>query len=126
MPPSFPMVATVEFLSDDEQEIISAILLEAALSGFVVSLFDGEEWVAKQTADFALIQTLIGATDETKLRFRDPASLDESGKPSSVGYVVLIHGNGCDVISDYSDGPAMTALLSKAVAVADRLAVADV
>lgn len=43
----------------------------------------------------------------------------------SVGSVFLVHGNGCDVIGDYSDNPATAGLLAPALAVADRLSVAS-
>ena len=112
----------MQFLPDSEQAIISAVLNDASKLGLLVSVFDGEEWVLKSSPDYSTVQALVGATDETKLRFRDPDNLDADGKPASVGFVQFIHGNGVDVIGDFSDAPAMRALLVSALMIADILA----
>lgn len=113
----------MQFLPDDERKIISRLLDDAASAGFIVSVFDGEEWALTASSDFPAVAALVGATDETTLRFRDPEIMNERGKPALVGFVYLVHGNGCDVISDYSDTPALSALLAGASGVAERLAV---
>lgn len=99
-------------LAADERRIISALLEDAAAAGLLVSVYDGEEWACQPTADQTAVRLVIGDSDETTLRFRDPATR------VVVGSVLLIHGNGCDVISDYSDNPAMAALLARANALA--------
>lgn len=109
-------------LSYSERLIISVLLDDAAAAGYLVSVYDGEEWACNQSADQTAVRLVIGDTDETTLRFRNPAALDDCGKPEVVGSVALIHGNGADVISDYSDNPAMCAVLDRANAVADGLA----
>ena len=108
-------------LSPDERQIVGAILDAALARGFVVSVYDGEEWALTGSDSRPAIAREVGATDCTTLRFRDPARLDGRGKAASVGSVFLVHGNGCDVIGDYSDNPATVGLLAPALAVADRL-----
>lgn len=119
----------MQFLPDDEQEIISAVLNEASKWGLLVSVFDGEEWALKASPDYSTVQALVGATGETLLRFRDPSTVDDFSRSDDVstaklvGFVQFIHGNGCDVIADFSDNPEMSMLLAPAVAVADLLGV---
>lgn len=108
-------------LPSDERQIIDAILDAALGGGFVVSVYDGEEWALAGSDSRPAIAREIGATDLTTLLFRDPASRDGRGKPALVGSVLLVHGNGSDVIGDYSDDEAMAGLLAPALAVADRL-----
>lgn len=106
-----------------ERKIIGAILDAAASRGLLVSVFDGEEWALKASADFVAARSVIGATCETTLRFRNPAGLDADTVPASVGAVSLIHGNGCDVIHDFTDSPEMAGLLAGALALSDQLGV---
>jgi hypothetical protein len=113
----------MQFLCSSERAIISRLLDDAAAAGFIVSVFDGEVWALTASSDFPAVAALVGATGETTLRFRDPSTLNERGKPALVGFVFLVHGNGSDVISDYSDTPALSALLAGASGVAERLAV---
>lgn len=111
---------TLQVLLPDERAIISALLDDARAAGLLCSVHDGEEWPVKLTADFGVVRSHVGATDETTLRFRDPAKLDDSGKPSAVGSVFLIHGNGAHVISDHTDNAATAALVRRASIVAER------
>lgn len=106
----------------DERLIIQQIIRSALDRGLLVSVYDGEEWPLILSSNEAAIAGEIGATDETALRFRDPKRLNENGKPDTVGTVYLVHGNGCDVISDHTDNPETVALLSVASALAERLA----
>lgn len=107
-------------LPHDERQIIGAIFDSAAARGYLVSVHDGEEWAVKPTADYAKARAEVGATCETLLRFRDPSGAGPAKPAPVVGSVWLIHGNGCDVIADYVDNPAMAALLAPALAVAER------
>lgn len=112
-------------LLSDERQIIDAILDAALSRGLLVSVYDGEDWALNASDSRPAIAANVGATDATSLRFRDPARFDQHGKPASVGSVFLVHGNGSDVISDYSDNAEMAGLLAPALALADRLAVAS-
>lgn len=108
-------------LRHDERQIIAALLDDAAAAGLLVSVYDGEWWAVKPTHDQTAIRLHVGATCETTLRFRNPAKLDERAQAGVVGSVYLVHGNGCDVISDYSDNPATAALVARASGIAERV-----
>lgn len=110
-------------LSICERKIIGALLVDAIEQGLLISVYDGEVWTVKVSASLREIRDAIGTTDMTVLRFRKPAMGGDTDKsPKSVGSVVLIHGNECDVISDYTDNEQMAALLKRASAIADNLA----
>lgn len=108
-------------LPKDERDVIVAVLDAAAARGLLVAVHDGEEWACGPVAaPYGNARAVIGATGETRLRFRDPAALpDGHGKPGRVGDLWLVHGNGADVLSDWSDNPAMAALVAPALTVAD-------
>lgn len=110
-------------LLSDERQIIDAILDAALSRGLRVSVYDGEEWALTGSDSRPAIAANVGATGYTTLRFRDPARVDQRGNPASVGSVFLVHGNGSDVIADYSDNAETAGLLAPALALADRLAV---
>lgn len=106
----------MQHVSHIERQIIAEILGSADDRALSVSVFDSEEWVLKKTRDFKAVRSVIGATEETTLRFRDHAG-------EVVGSVYLLHGNDIDVVGDYTDSPAMVALMASANAAIDRLAV---
>lgn len=110
-------------LLSDERQIIDAILDAALGRGFVVSIYDGEEWALTGSDSRPAIAANVGATGYTTLRFRDPSNRDSLQRAGVVGSVYLVHGNGSDVIADYSDNADIAALLAPALALADRLAV---
>lgn len=112
---------TLSSLCADEREVIGAILDVSFAAAFFVSVFDGEEWSLVMSDDRSAVEELIGATDSTTLLFRSSAKLDDEGMPYNIGSVGLVHGNGCDVISDYTDNVAIAGLLLRANAVASRL-----
>lgn len=113
---------SLQSLLHDERAIIGALLDDAFSRGYLVSVYDGEEWALTASDSRPAVEANVGATDATTLRFRDPARLDQFGKAETVGRVFLVHGNGCDVIADYSDNAETAALLVSALAVADRMA----
>lgn len=106
----------MEHISLIERIIIQEILGAADARFLSVSVFDGEEWALKKSRDFQMIKGVVGATDETTLRFRD-------SEGAVVGSVFLVHGNECDVIGDYTDTPAMVDLMASADAMAQQFAV---
>lgn len=58
----------------------------------------------KTTRDRNKILENIGDTDFTIIKIKKPINTDEEKvKYDYFGQIVLIHGNGSDVISDYSD-----------------------
>ena len=112
-------------LPSDERAIIAQLLDDAAAAGYLVSVHDGEGFAVRISSDQTAIRLAIGDTDEATLRFRDASRSYSDGAQSRelVGWVYLIHGNGADVISDYSDNAETAGLLAPALALADRLAV---
>lgn len=112
---------TLSVLSSDEQTIIGAILDAAFAAGYLVSVYDGEEWPLISSDFRPAIEEVIGDTDTTTLRFRTRARLNNAGMPAKVGSVFLVHGNDYDVISDCSDNHETAVLLHHAECVAERL-----
>lgn len=110
-------------LPSDERAIIAQLLDDAAAAGYLVSVHDGEGFAVRISSDQTAIRLAIGDTDETMLLFRDPARVDQHGKPALVGFVSLVHGNGFSVIHDFSDNAETAGFLAPALALADRLAV---
>lgn len=103
----------MQHLSFVERVICQEILGAADARFLSVSLWDGEEWAVKPTRDFARVKAVIGATEESVLRFRDASG-------EVVGAVTLYHGNGPDVLGDWTDTPEMNAMLASANAMAVR------
>lgn len=78
-----------------EARIISA-LIDAVLSrGYEISIYDGEEMALTRSTDRSKIQAEVAATDLTYLWF--------SRRGIMKGYILCVHGNGEDVLSDGTD-----------------------
>ncbi|MES2704813.1 MAG: hypothetical protein V4649_19390 [Bacteroidota bacterium] len=99
------------------EKLIAIALLNAILAaGYTVSVNDGEEWTVKQSRDFDTIAAALATTgyDTLKLR-KSPTDM------SCVGSIVLIYGNDCDLLSDWSDNPAIETLVAPINDYADTL-----
>lgn len=82
-----------------EGRIVSKLIKHGLASGYAVSVCDGEEWVVKQSTDYAKLIAACASTDEDRIRFWSLGADDHH----KIGTVTLIYGNcGYDVISDYS------------------------
>lgn len=89
--------------NDTERKIASKLVKQALASGYVISVYDGEEFALKLSGSYKAIMAELAATDCDNLVIRDPASiLDGQRLPAKVATVALIYGNGCDLISDWS------------------------
>lgn len=106
----------MEHVSLVERIIIQEILSAADARFLSVSVFNGERWSLEKSRDFQTIKGVIGVKDETILCLRDSEGVD-------VGSVSLVHGNESDVIGEYTDSPAMLALMGSAIAMAQQFAV---
>lgn len=106
-------------LSPVERAIIGRLLDDTLSAGFVLSVYDGEEYAVKVSSNLDAIKFAVGATGETTLILRDPRLLDDLGNPVRIGFIWLVHGNGHDVISDYSDRVDVQRLVDRAVAVGE-------
>lgn len=115
-----------EWIIYPERQIIGAIITEALARGYAVSIHDGEEWALIRSTHRPTIEAEIGATDCTTLRFAKPG-LDETGKArKSAGSVFLVHGNGSEVIADYTDNAELEAILKPASDLAETYSAAGV
>jgi hypothetical protein len=76
----------------------------ALAAGYTVCVYDGEEWALQRSSNRPDIIAAMYSTDSDTLRFRLP-----EGRP--VGSVVLIYGNGEDLVCDHTDNAETTALV---------------
>ncbi len=91
------------------RRIAEALIDKGLAHGWTISVYDGCEWTLRKSTDRAAIRSALATTDCDTLRFRDAAG-------EKVGIVVLIWGNDCDVISDYSDNAATGELVDAVLA----------
>lgn len=99
---------------DPEARIIDCLLDHALATGHNLSVNDGEETTLRYSTDRAAIRAAMQTTELDTLTVRKGTRY--------IGFVLLIYGNGCDLISDYSDRqPALDALLAPALALAESL-----
>lgn len=92
-----------EWLHKSEAAIIDGLITAILNRGYLISVFDGEEYSVKRSADRELIQKETAATCDTTYVLRTTDGV-------RVGFFWMIHGNHCDVISDYSDSPTFDAI----------------
>ena len=100
-------------MDSTEIKIINRVISAALQAGLTISVADGEEWALRASTDRAAIQRETNATDITEYLFR------RNGE--KVGGVIFIHGNGVDVIHDWSDNDATDAIVRPAVDYAESL-----
>ena len=86
--------------------LVDSILAHENLA---ICVRDEEEVSMKTTRDRAKILSVIGDTEITIFKIKkltDPTKVRDKikkGDVSDFGFITLIHGNGTDVISNYSD-----------------------
>jgi len=106
-------MSLAKYASTVEQTLANKIISDALAAGYAISVIDGEEVTVKQSSDADTIRNAMATTEfDTLLFYRD-------GK--SVGLVILIWGNGRDLISDYSDNAEVEVILSGAMDLSDTL-----
>lgn len=109
---------TPQHMSEIESQIVRKILASAIAAGFSMTVYDGgEDTVSFSTDPGAVLAALMTTSDDVIRLYRAP---DADGFRQRVGWVRLIWGNDCDVISDYSDNEATAALLADAEAHAEK------
>ncbi len=87
-----------------DRRIVRAILTEAFTRGYSVSVYDGDEWTVKRSANMNEVTDALATTDEDAVRFRDGDRV--------VGTMSLVYGNEPGVIvADYTDNPDMVSLI---------------
>ena len=70
---------------------------------YPLSIHDGEEFQTKNCLNRDVIEACIGLTEITVLH-------------TSIGQVVLVHGNGEDLIHDCTDNPKLTEIIDDILA----------
>lgn len=92
---------------------IAAALVDAALSnGYTLSVYDGEETTVKKSREAAIIMEALASTDHDLLLIKKQGG-------AFVGNVLLIWGNGEDLISDHTNSDAIIALVDAAQRLAE-------
>lgn len=89
-----------EWMDADEKTVCGALLTSILGEGYLVRVYEGEEGEAmtKITTDRMAIEKETAASGITLWRVYE----ERTETHSYVGTAVLIHGNGVDVISDFS------------------------
>ncbi len=79
-------------------------------AGYLVSVFDGEEWPVKRSANIKDIFAAIDSVEEAQLRIRDKEG-------NYIGWALLVPYGVADdeTVADYSDNEIMRALCGDAV-----------
>jgi hypothetical protein len=90
-----------------EKQIAERIVDRALAAGYTVCVFDGEEWPLQRSSNRPDIIAAMYSSDSDTLRF----CLPESGW--RVGSIMLVYGNGPDVVSDHTDLPAINELVAE-------------
>jgi hypothetical protein len=90
-----------------ETTICNRLVSKTLEAGHIISVYDGEEYALKRSTKKADIIKAMYSTDSDTLIIR-------RADGEKVGSVLLVYGNGEDVISDYSDNPEIEALVKAA------------
>ena len=102
-------------MSISAEMMIASRLIRAALdSGYLVSVWDGEDYAVVHSDDKETIIEALGSTDEDMLMFYRP------GGTRKVGWVLLVWGNGEEIISDSSTDEATCKLCDEVNAWVER------
>lgn len=90
-----------------EKTAAGRIIDRALAKGYMVSVYDGEEYVVKSSRKRHQIMTALGSTDTDQLIIRD-------GKGNKIGTILLIWGNSPEeVVADHTDQPEINALVGE-------------
>lgn len=81
---------------ETEKKIRNKVIRALLAGGNTVSVYDGEAWALKRSANFKEIVEATWSTDTDVLRARDKDG-------NHLGDVTLIYGNDIDLIHDWSE-----------------------
>lgn len=94
-----------KFCSEQEASLARKLVTAALFSGLSISVCDGDEFPLRKSKNKESIYSAMNSTESDILWFwRDDIRL---------GCVVLIWGNGEDLISDYTDSPEIKKLVEQ-------------
>jgi hypothetical protein len=86
-------------MNTEERFVIQQIVNRALDKGYLLSVFDGEEWPALHSDDSEEVMAELGHTDTDWLYV-------ENGARQKIGMIWLIYGNDPDeVVADCTDKP---------------------
>lgn len=88
--------APIENASEPERIIVGKLVADLLAAGFWISVFDGEETTVKRSIDATEIFPALASTGV------DHLNVGRVGDTHRMGWVVLVWGNDCAVISDYT------------------------
>lgn len=97
-----------------EQRIAKKVVTDALAAGYLIDVDDGGDVVLRQSKDEAAIVAAMFSTDADVLTVRE-----SDGR--RVGSIYFLYGNGSEVLSDYTDKPAIAAVIAGAEAIAETL-----
>lgn len=97
-----------------ERRIAEKLVGDILAAGMAVSVDDGGGFPVKRSTDGAAILGALATSGEDTLIIR-------GADGERVGFVSLIWGNECDLISDHTASPALDSLVKGASDLADKL-----
>lgn len=106
-------MSLTKYASRTEQRIASKLITDVLAAGHSISVHDGEAFALEHSRDASAIKQAMASSDHDTLVVRDTDG-------QQLGWVLLIYGNGEDLVSDHRDTDAMRALLAGAEAIANR------
>jgi hypothetical protein len=103
-----------------ERTIIDLAIRDILAALHAISVYGDCELDCPASTDYEEITSHVAACSQTEfIIWTDPI---QNGAPRrKVGWVMFVHGNGCDVLSDYTANDKTEALLSRANAETERL-----
>jgi hypothetical protein len=90
-----PALPPIPHASDVEKRIVGKLVTDLLAVGFILHVYDGEEFAIENSSDPAAIFAALSSTDTDNVYVAHA-----NGRHA--GSVHLVWGNDCDVISDYS------------------------
>lgn len=97
----------LKYASEEERAITRKLVGDLLAAGCDLSVYDGEEWVLRRSADEQAVLEALNSTDHDGIA----VYLDDE----RLGDIVLIWGNGADLISNYSDSEELEELIKPAL-----------
>ncbi len=110
-----------EHMDPAEREIIDAAIRDALKAGLYISVSGEGVTDLTPTWHYDLITSHVASCGQTELDFFKSATGDGRNMTVRVGWVLFVHGNGYDVIADYTANDETEALVARANALAQKL-----
>lgn len=105
----------MEYLTDGERKAARKLVRAARAAGYLVSVWEGEDWAIRRSDKESDILQALGSTGQDRLDFIQPAASD-TGKVTRAGWALLIYGNdpdGSELVADCSDNEITSQILAQ-------------